>query len=387
MLLFFQMRQHQALPVPVQDVLAAVRRILHARTAFTRLQEKVHLRIMPQGFEMPHPFNGIVDGLFIYDIPASKSDQNAEPVFHHFLQDFCLHIPHELDVDLLLLFHPHHMELRVLLLDLAEVLDHPVDITALRQFHPVRQHRFQHREFRIRLRADPLSRVCAFQSGDRADHAGPGSLQQFVFIPGIQTDLVHLAFHIRQRFFHLQFPACHFKISQPVPLRVSGDLVYLSPECFRICRRYSILPDPVQEFSDPFGFQRRPEPAGEDPALCDRFSKESCIESAGLQIGFQKFFITDGYSFRLFRPDTAAVPGVRKSRKIRTVLAQPVFQLPHQRFPVSTFPVHLIYKNKDRNLIPFEQFPEGHRMPLDPVRPADDQHRIIQHLQNALHLR
>ena len=199
--------------------------------------------------------------------------------------------------------------------------------------------------------------------------------------------MVHLAFHVRQRLFYLQFPACHFEIRQPVPLRIPGDLVNLGPEIFRIYRRYSIRPDPVQEFSDPFGFQRGSKPAGEDPALCDRFSKESCIGSAGLQIGFQKFFITDGYSFRLFRPDTAAVPGVRKSRKIRTVLAQPVFQLLHQRFPVSSFPVHLIYKNKDRHLIPFEQFPEGHRMPLDPVRPADDQHRIVQHLQDALHLR
>ena len=385
-LLLLQMRERQTLPVPVQDVLAAVRRILHPRAAFPRLQEEMHLRIMPKRLEMPHPFNGIADSLFIYNVPASEGDQNAEPVFHHFLQDFCLHIPHELDVDLLLLFHPHHMKLRVLLFDLPEVLDHPVDITALRQFHPVRQHRLQHREFRIRLRADPLPRICSFRTGHRADHTGLRLLQQFVFIAGIQPDLVHLAFHIRQRLFYPQFPACHFEIRQPVALRVPGDLVNLGPECFRICRGYGILPDPVQEFSDPFGFQRRPEPAGEDPALCDRFSKERCIEPAGLQIGFQKFFITDGYNLRLFSPDTAVFI-IRQSSKIHTVLAQPVFQLPHQRFPVSAFPVHLIYENKDRHLIPLKQLPEGHRMPLNPVRAADDQHRIVQHLQDPLHLR
>ena len=63
--------------------------------------------------------------------------RQTEPVQQLLLQDFQLNRSHEADADLLQLLAPVHMELGILLLQLAEQQQTFVEVVALRQDHPV----------------------------------------------------------------------------------------------------------------------------------------------------------------------------------------------------------------------------------------------------------
>jgi hypothetical protein len=58
----------------------------------------------------------------------------------------------------------------------------------------------------------------------------------------------------------------------------------------------------------------------------------------------------------------------------------------HDLLCVTHGQVHLGDEHKSGHIVAFKQLPQGFGVSLHPVRAADDQHRIIQHLQGALGL-
>ena len=68
------------------------------------------------------------------------------------------------------------------------------------------------------------------------------------------------------------------------------------------------------------------------------------------------------------------------------MLVQLFLQLQKKFCLICPFLIHLVDKQNGGDLITGKQPPECLHMSLHPVRAADDQHRIIQHLQGPLHL-
>ena len=69
---FHQVRQNEPLPAPRQNVLAANRVEAQSAARLTRLQQKMHLGIVPQRLIMPHALDRRCDRLKINDVPRVK---------------------------------------------------------------------------------------------------------------------------------------------------------------------------------------------------------------------------------------------------------------------------------------------------------------------------
>ena len=100
-------------------------------------------------------------------------------------------------------------------------------------------------------------------------------------------------------------------------------------------------------------------------------------QGSALQHGLHQPLIAD--SQRL-------VPGVLVHPKVHKALAQPVVELFQQFLFAGAGQIHLIHKDKGGDVVPPQQPPERFGMALHAVRPADDQHGVIQHLERPLRL-
>ena len=216
----------------------------------------MNLRIVPKRFEMSHAFHWSLNRLLIYDISLAESDQNSETLFHNSLQNFGLHLAHELNVNLLRLFHPHDMKLRFFLLELTHIAEHRMYVAAVRKLNPISEHRFEYRQLRVLLDSDALSRIRPFQSGHCAHCSCARTLRHLKLLAGIDADLIHLSIHTVQRFLHIQYSAGHFQISQAVSLGIPRDLVHLCAEFLRIYRTFHIALKTVQKFLDSLRLKR-----------------------------------------------------------------------------------------------------------------------------------
>ena len=67
--------------------------------------------------------------------------------------------------------------------------------------------------------------------------------------------------------------------------------------------------------------------------------------------------------------------------EIHKAIPQPTVQLGQKRFPARAGQVHLVHEHKGGDAVPPQQPPERLGMALHAVGAADNQHRIIQHLQ------
>ena len=105
------------------------------------------------------------------------------------------------------------------------------------------------------------------------------------------------------------------------------------------------------------------------------------FQAVRFQIRFHQCFVTHGEAFHKFR-----CPALRSRPELLASGVQPGLQFFQQFFPVRVGLVHLIYEEKCRNPVLLQQPPKRLHMPLHPVRSADYQQRIVQHLQSPLHL-
>ena len=133
-------------------------------------------------------------------------------------------IAHQLDLDLSCLFIPDYTKHRIFFLQLPEILQHPVYITAFRQLYPVIQNRLQYRCRRTFLHPKPLSRISPGKSCHSTDTAFFCFLHHLVLVPGINPDLVNFLLHrfflchIFQDLFDLQYSVCDLHMCQTAAL-------------------------------------------------------------------------------------------------------------------------------------------------------------------------
>ena len=98
----------------------------------------------------------------------------------------------------------------------------------------------------------------------------------------------------------------------------------------------------------------------------------------------------DFSSYRRIRQITFRISGSRKFQGIPAQLLADLIKYLLPLLAVETDAlhlIHLVYKNHDRNIIVLEQLPQCPHLSVHAVRRADDQHREVEDLQRALHLR
>ena len=98
--LFQQVGEDQPLPVQVQLIRGAGGGDGQAAARFAGLQQQMHLRIVPQRLKVANALHRIGDGLPVADGPGAEADLYPQPLPDEPLQNFHLHLAHELGMDL-----------------------------------------------------------------------------------------------------------------------------------------------------------------------------------------------------------------------------------------------------------------------------------------------
>ena len=191
-LLFFQMGQHQPLPVFVQHLFPAVGGKLHPAAPGQRFQQQMHLGIVAQRLVVAYALHGLGDGLLIQNTTRAKGYLQPEPLCQQAAQHFQLHLAHQLHMDFAQCLVPHHMELRFFLFQPMQLAQRGVHIRALRQQYLIAEHRFQHRHITVPLCPKPGAGLCMVQAGHGAHLSRADGLGHGIFCAGVQPQLVRL---------------------------------------------------------------------------------------------------------------------------------------------------------------------------------------------------
>ena len=178
MLPLLQMGQDEPLPVQRQPVHADIRRELQSASRRAGFHHKVHLRVVPQGFEVSHALHGGGDGLAVADAARVERDLHAEAPLHQLLQHLCLHSAHQLYVQFLCPLLPEDVELRLLLLQAFQLRQHGSRVHSLRKQHAVGQDRREQRHASALLKAKALARPGVHRSCHGDHHPGLRFLQR-----------------------------------------------------------------------------------------------------------------------------------------------------------------------------------------------------------------
>ena len=168
---------------------------------------------MAQRLIVAHPLHGLGDGLLVQDAAGAELHFQPEPLGQQAAQHLQLDLAHQLDMDLAQRLVPYHMELGFLFFQPVQLAQCRMHVGPLRQQHLIAQHRFQHRQVTVPLRAQSLAGAGLGQTGHGTHLPGANGLCQCVFGTGIQPQLVGFfgpGFAVRfagKLGFHLQFPA------------------------------------------------------------------------------------------------------------------------------------------------------------------------------------
>ena len=169
---FQHVGQDQPLPVDGQVVLRALGGHGDPAAPRPRGQKEVDLRVMAEGLVMAGPLHGVPDGFPVQHAPLREADLQAEAVLELAGQHFQLHLAHDLHLDAPQLGQPHHVELGVLLFQLAEAGQGPVLVLPRGQGDPVGKHGGKGLAHVLPAAAQPLPGVGPLRPGDGAE--GPG---------------------------------------------------------------------------------------------------------------------------------------------------------------------------------------------------------------------
>lgn len=383
MALLGQVREDQALPVAVEHVLAAGGVKRQARAALGRLEQQVHLGIVTQGLKMAHALDRRRDRLLIEDAAGIDLHVHVEPLADEAFEHLDLHRAHELDMDLAQRLVPDDVQLRVLLLELAQARQKRARVHIRRQADAVGQHRLERRRHGRRRTAEPLPRIRLRQPLHGAHAPGRDGLCGLEFLAGVEPDGVHLLLYgrvrpageIRQRRAHTQLPARDLQAREAIALRIAHDLEHPCAEFRRILRRRCVTFKRREKGVHARELQPRAEQAREELTAADERAHGLVRQRAGVKILLERRLVAQGDLLRV---------GVGE---VHTRAAQVRAQVGHERRAIRARQVHLRHEHKHRHAVAPQQLPERFRVRLHAVRAADDQHRTIEHLQCALHLR
>ena len=279
---------------------------------------------------------------------------------------------------------PHQPQLRVLLLQLPQLAQGDHGVAARGQNDLIGQGRLQHRGGRGGFGAQPLARLGLGQAGDGAEAARLRRLHSLVFRAGIDADLLGLFLPgplsgaAGQKVFDPQTAAGDFHIGQPGALGVPGDFIDFGGKFLGIDRRAGIGFQPPQQLLHPVQPQSGAKIAGEQLPPSDHILYAPGAHRPLLQIFLHGLFAAQGQVFHPIFP--------RLRAKIHAGRVQLAAELLQQRRPAVGRQIHFVDKQKDGNLIPAQQPPQGVGMGLDAVCGADHQDGAVHHLEGPFHL-
>ena len=291
------------------------------------------------------------------------------------MQNFQLHLAHQLHMNFPQSRLPHHMQLGVLLLQRAQGAQRGVGVGALGQQHLVVQNRLQQRRTAVRRRPKALSRAGVGGAGHRHHRAGFGLAHKPVFGAAVQPQLVGL-FTVTQGVFHAQHAAGDFQVGQPRTLLILTDFEHTCAKFFP-CPG---LPGPalqsLQQRVHPVQTQRRAEIHREH--LPPRNGGD---DGAGFRRTVGQRFLHQRLAAQRQRLRVGTLRG-----KIHAAIPETPLQFPQPHRPVRPRQVAFVHKNKCRYAIFLQKPPQRFGVALHPVGAGDHQHRVVQHLQGALRL-
>ena len=292
-------------------------------------------------------------------------------------------------MNLLAALAPHHMQLRLFLLQLPHLPQHLHRIRALRQHQPIGQDRRQNRGKILFFKSQTLTRKGSAQARHGTDASRRHLIRSPEAGPAVHTQNIRL-FHpgllprrgavlIAYRHLDPEHASRHLQMSQPVSGRISGNLIDPRAEFLWIFPLPRITPNAFQQRLHSFQAQSRSEVTGKNLPGRHRL-RHGCIgQPSRLQILLQKRLAAK----RQFLKKSFLLVSVKGN----TSFVQLTLQLGEQRRAVVVRLIHLIHKHKDRDTILLQKLPERCGMPLHPVGAADHKQRVIQHLKRPFHLR
>ena len=265
---------------------------------------------------------------------------------------------------------PQNVQLRIFLLQQPQLGKYRQRVFAQREIYPVGHDWLQNRRSRPQGNPQTLPGISGGQTGNRHRLTGQRRLYRREFLPGVPPQLQGLFRHsfallvyITQRRPNLQTAAGDLQPGEPVALRVTGDLVNLSPKLGGNLGVGGVLVKDLQKFFYPCQLQGRAEAAGEYLPLLNQSPNVAHRNRTGLQVIFQQCFVAHGAVFRnlgQFLPEIDASG------------TQLGLQLPQNSIPINTGQVRFVNKQKDRNFIPLQKLPQGQGVCLYAIGAADD---------------
>ena len=256
-------------------------------------------------------------------------------------------------------------------------------VRTVRQDEPVGQNRLQERRGRLRLHAEPKSHMAVAEACDGDNAARVRFLERAELDAGVKAQLIGLFAvgaalrFVGKRGLHAQRPARDLEPRQPCALRVARNFEDARAKGVGIVWRKGKIIERGEQRLNALQFERRAEKAGEDRALLDHVGNAAFINRAALEYLLERRFVTE--SERL-------VALARGQRKVDAPRAQGLRELRHQRSLVRAGKVHLVDEEKGRYAVALEQPPERARVALHAVAAADDEYRVVEHRERALHL-
>ena len=170
-----------------------------------------------------------------------------------------------------------------------------------------------------------------------------------------------------------------FQMRQAAALLVRGDLEHLRRKRIPVGGGRGVAFQALQKFRHALQFQRRAKVTGEQLPSGNAPAERIGADFTVLQKFLHERFFAHGGCLQKCR--------ICHVRKIQTSLPQTGLQLRQHLLPLCAVQVHLIDEQEYRHFVMFQQLPQGFCMALHAVRPADDQHRSVQHLHNTLRFR
>ena len=366
-----QMGQNQPLPVFGQRVGRAVCRQLDAAAPGRRLQQQMHLGIVAQRLIVADALDSRRQRLLIQNAALAECYIQPEPLLQDILQNFQLHLAHQLDMHFAEVVPPVHMQLGVLVLQRLQCLQQGMGVGCA--LDTVVQHRLQQRGIGVSLRPKALPGAGGGRPCRSYDHTGVCLADQAEFSAVVQPQRIGLLAAGQHRL-DLQHAAGDLEPCQPCA-RVLADLEHPRTELRPARRGAGQRLQPAQQAVQPVQPQCRAEKHREH--LPPRNGRHHGL-GRGLAV-FQHLvhqrLTAQGQCLR-----------VGHGRKIHAPVPEPPAQLPQADGGIGTRQVHLVHKHKGGHPVAGQQLPERLGVGLHAVRAGDHQHRIIQHLQGTLGL-
>ena len=262
-----QMCKYQPLPILSQRVDRTL--CIDNKTAprLARLQQKVHFRIMAERLKVADTLHRGRDCLLVNDRRPAEHDFHAEPLHALILENLPLDFAHELRGDLLLSLVVADQQLRLFLLENAQISICLKGILALGKKDLPREDRYQKTLAALILHTESLTCIRLRETTDRAHDAGLRSLQRGELLSGVKADLCDLVLGhsvvrliigrgsirpsgIAQHLADRQLSTRDFHPGEPLP-SIPRNLEHTRAEFFRVCSHRCKCIQPQQKLRHP----------------------------------------------------------------------------------------------------------------------------------------